>query len=245
MIVENKYKHMKKGLLFGSLAITAVGAGVLMNSGAEEHTGKYQPRSKFEQKAAHSKLEGREAYYQMLYTNVNTGKVEPSDRLASLKAVRNMPRAKSLSLNFTEMGPDNVGGRSRALIADPNNDNLMFAGSVTGGLFKSTDAGNTWSRVQEWDDQVIHTGISSMEYTNNGTLYVATGGAAFEGGITGASSGTMQNPIGVWYSTDNGATFSQLTGGGLGTTGAINQVYADPVAQDKICLLYTSPSPRD
>src|ERR1019366_221343 len=50
-------------------------------------------------------------------------------------------------LQWTEMGPDNIGGRSRAIIIDKDSNNVVYAAGVTGGLFKSNDAGATWKKV--------------------------------------------------------------------------------------------------
>ena len=49
-------------------------------------------------------------------------------------------------------GPSNVGGRTRAMMFDPNDtsDNTVFSGSVSGGLWKNSnisDANSTWERV--------------------------------------------------------------------------------------------------
>ncbi len=52
----------------------------------------------------------------------------------------------SKPLNWVERGPGNVGGRTRALIVDPDDPTLetIWAGSVSGGLWKTTDGGRSW-----------------------------------------------------------------------------------------------------
>ena len=56
-----------------------------------------------------------------------------------------------LGLNWELVGPDNQGGRTRALIFDRIVPNKLWAGSVGGGLFKSLDGGNNWTRVVTYD----------------------------------------------------------------------------------------------
>ena len=54
--------------------------------------------------------------------------------------------------SWVERGPNNVGGRCRAVMFDPNdpNDETVFAGGVSGGLWKNTNISNAnseWTRV--------------------------------------------------------------------------------------------------
>ncbi|CAB5080358.1 Serine/threonine protein kinase (EC [Olavius algarvensis associated proteobacterium Delta 3] len=45
---------------------------------------------------------------------------------------------------WISLGPHNVGGRTRAIVFDPKNDKRMFAGSASGGVWRSEDRGQTW-----------------------------------------------------------------------------------------------------
>tara|TARA_Y100000589_G_C27197935_1_gene647883 strand:+ start:3171 stop:6284 length:3114 start_codon:yes stop_codon:yes gene_type:complete len=145
-------------------------------------------------------------YYNLIYRDAITGKVEKSKLASAKQQVLQLMAAKSSNLSFVEEGPDNVGGRTRAIAIDPNNPNTMFAGSVTGGLFVSYNAGANWTRVQEFDEAVSSAatgvgsiGISSIAVSNNGTLYVASGGSQFEGGLSSEYSG-VSDADGIWYS---------------------------------------------
>ena len=93
-------------------------------------------------------------HYNSIYKDAITGKVEKSKLALAKQQVLQLMTAKSSNLSFVEEGPDNVGGRTRAIAIDPNNQNTMFAGSVTGGLFVSYNAGANWTRVQEFDEAV-------------------------------------------------------------------------------------------
>ncbi len=168
--------------------------------------------------AAYSGIEARQQYWQQLNANVNTGLVESEDFENVLKQINSRPSKKSASsLSFIEEGPDNVGGRTRAIVVDKRNSNIIYAGSITGGLFKSTNKGGTWAPVDGFTNAVNAANInaavmsiSTMDMTEDGTLYVGTGGGLVgEGGISNGGSGS-QGAKGIWVSKDNGATFTQL-----------------------------------
>src|SRR5690606_13397393 len=64
------------------------------------------------------------------------------------KASKRIQALKSASenLDWIERGPGNVSGRTRGLIIDPDDQsgNTWFTGSVGGGIWKTTNAGNSW-----------------------------------------------------------------------------------------------------
>ncbi|MEL7006421.1 MAG: hypothetical protein AAFN93_27390, partial [Bacteroidota bacterium] len=49
--------------------------------------------------------------------------------------------------NWVNRGPFNVGGRTRALALDINDEDRILAGGVSGGLWESNDQGQTWARL--------------------------------------------------------------------------------------------------
>jgi hypothetical protein len=72
--------------------------------------------------------------------NLITGNFEVTDVVEMTAAVNDIDRLqgnRELNMSWWEMGPDNIGGRTRAILA--LTDNVIFAGSVTGGLYKSTN----------------------------------------------------------------------------------------------------------
>jgi len=48
---------------------------------------------------------------------------------------------------WTQRGPHNIGGRTRAIAIDVNNSAVILVGSVTGGVYRSENAGESWARV--------------------------------------------------------------------------------------------------
>jgi hypothetical protein len=73
-----------------------------------------------------------------------------STRLESTIAPENqgglasLPQQNVLFSTWENLGPGNIGGRTRALLIDPTNPNVMYAGGVAGGVWKTTDGGLSW-----------------------------------------------------------------------------------------------------
>ncbi len=78
-----------------------------------------------------------------------------SDAQAAFAQLSRMPRKsaspRAATFNagpvhggWTSLGPGAIGGRTRALLIHPTDPNTMYAAAVTGGIWKSTDAGQHW-----------------------------------------------------------------------------------------------------
>ncbi len=79
---------------------------------------------------------------------------------------------KAQTYTWSPAGPVLSAGRSRNMIIDRTNPNKLFIGSVSSGLFSSSNAGSTWSPV---NDQDVVRNISYLAQGANGTIYAATG----------------------------------------------------------------------
>ncbi len=116
-------------------------------------------------------------------------------------------------VNWTERGPDNVGGRTRAIMVDPNDvtKNTIWSAGVAGGLWKTTDITASSPNWQSVDDFFGNLAISSLAYdpSNTNTMYFSTG--------EGYYNADAVRGFGVWKSTDGGSNWSQLSS----TTGSI------------------------
>ncbi len=113
--------------------------------------------------------------------------------------------------NWVERGPNNVGGRVRAIMFDPNDATFkrVFAGGVSGGLWVNNDitTNTAWTRVNLPDNL----SISSITYdpNNKSVFYLGTGESYVSGDVNGD---------GVWKSTNSGLTWTKVFGGRTGAT---------------------------
>lgn len=187
--------------------ITAVAIGTVLVVSSFKFKGNelanYTPRSSNSHSANWA---GAAEYYRMIKANIYTGEIEADDINRMTKALESKKNNKSLGLEWQSMGPSNVGGRTRAILIYNENPNIVFAGSVSGGLFKSTNAGNLWQRVQSFD---THLPIGSICRLGNGSIYVGTGTS--HDGISGnGGSGFLGG--GLFKSADDGATWVKVFG---------------------------------
>jgi photosystem II stability/assembly factor-like uncharacterized protein len=111
--------------------------------------------------------------------------------------------AREEALDWVERGPGNVPGRTRGLIVFPDDatHNTWLAGSVGGGIWKTTDGGTTWTPKSENFPSLAITTLALAE-SNPNIVYAGTG-------ETLASLGEIIGD-GIFKSEDQGETWSQL-----------------------------------
>lgn len=166
---------MKKRLLpvvFFTLLVAGFVAFYLMDANAGD-----VPSVTGEKK---SLVAGQADYLSMIRNNQFTGTLDPRDVIQARMQSGSHSLYKSgnsaMDLTWAEMGPDNAGGRTRALIIDNRDATLMtlYAGGVTGGMFKTTDLGISWSKINE-NNGTNNLNVTCMVQDANGTIYVGTG----------------------------------------------------------------------
>jgi photosystem II stability/assembly factor-like uncharacterized protein len=192
---------MKK-LILSSVVLMGLSALIVNDFCCDSSEKAYTPRTEFN--AAQS-FRGQAEYLESLRTNVKTGKINPLDKILAMEALDKMPELKSKSnvaLDWIDMGPDNVGGRTRAIVVDKDDSRTIYAGSVAGGLWKSTNRGGTWSKVESFGANL---NISTMAQLPNGKFIIGTG-CSFESSNGAGGSGFPG--YGVYISEDNLATFT-------------------------------------
>ena len=75
---------------------------------------------------------GAIAYKNIMYQDITTNQINYAQLAKAKSKVKNRMFSKSSDCSFVEEGPDNIGGRTRAIAIHPVHDNIMFAGSVSG-----------------------------------------------------------------------------------------------------------------
>jgi hypothetical protein len=130
------------------------------------------------------------------------------DEVMAQRKLKKRTTASTWSLNFQELGPDNVGGRTRAICFDRMNHSHMFAGGVSGGLWESNDGGSSWHHQKAWDQFDVLT-ITTIAQSADNTWYFGTGEGIYYYTYGSGTGGFIGG--GVWHSTNNGGSWSRLT----------------------------------
>lgn len=194
---------MKRGLLFSISGLMLAGAFFWMSPATDKDY--YSPR---EASLKELSAQGYFEYINSLRRNPATGNVEAADIEAAKQQLArlNKNNGSALNLQWDFMGPDDVGGRTRAIIFDKDNPSLMYAAGVAGGIYRSPNAGRSWISI---DDQLENMAFVSLAQSADGTLYAGTGEDMYyfasghgSGGILGA---------GIYKSTDGGQSFSLIS----------------------------------
>ena len=156
-----------------------------------------------------------------LTMNPETGRPTPENLILLRKKLDNERREASdlgrvsgdgADNSWVERGPTNVGGRTRAVMFDPNDSakETVYAGGVSGGLWKNTNISNansTWIRVGIPENLAVS--IITYDPNNSNIFYVGTGESYVGGDVNGD---------GVWKSVNGGTTWSKVFGGITGPT---------------------------
>ncbi|MBT4478119.1 MAG: hypothetical protein HOC66_01800, partial [Flavobacteriales bacterium] len=92
----------------------------------------------------------RLVYENRRFKDPNTGRVPSDMRRKELMFAKTLPISESLSKsNWSHRGPYNVGGRTRAISFDVQDENIILAGGTSGGMFRSTDGGQSWDMTTD------------------------------------------------------------------------------------------------
>jgi hypothetical protein len=158
-----------------------------------------------------------------LSRRVGKGATElPAEKYAAAREhVAHMPRysvahgavsgdAGAVAHAWTSLGIGNFGGRTRSFLINPKNPNIMYAGATTGGVWKSSDGGASWSSVTD-SFSVLSIGALAMDPSNPSVIYAGTGESA---------AGHLGN--GIFKSADAGVTWTVL--GKPAAAGAFNYI---------------------
>ncbi|UTW67340.1 T9SS type A sorting domain-containing protein [bacterium SCSIO 12643] len=191
---------MKKNTLFVSVLVGLGSVMALFTVLTENGSPQFTPRNSAEN-GAHG--EANFEYFEIMRKNAQTGKVEAGDYLNAIAQTKSNRNARATQLNWEFSGPDNIGGRARAIVVDNANGNKLYAGGAGGGMYVSTDGAGSWTyKSSDWDN--IH--VSTIAQDKDGRIYAGTGMYA----DAGAPSGGSFPGGGIYVSDDRGETWSHL-----------------------------------
>ncbi|MFN8289284.1 MAG: hypothetical protein U0U70_03385 [Chitinophagaceae bacterium] len=144
--------------------------------------------------------------------------------------------ASWVSMGQSFNGGARIGGRVVCLAIDPANSSRLWAGSASGGIWKSTDAGNTWAPVVTnlpvlgVSSIIVDPSNSNVIYAGTGEVYrVDTSNTGFNVWKTRGTYG-----IGIIKSTDGGLTWSQVFTKTMSQLFAIQKLLFDPANSNTV-----------
>lgn len=227
---------MGKRLLTAIILLMAIGLPALLFTGAGAASGGADDNGYFNEEdsflaKANDKARQRARHYYKLRA-FPFGRVPRDWRMKALDHMRTrMPARKKIgpqvvgplmpigpapiSGGFTFAQPQNVSGRVTALAADPQNPATIYLGGAQGGVWRTTNGGQTWQPMTE-NAPTQAVGAIAIDPTNRNVIYVGTG----EANLSGDSFAGM----GILKSTDGGQSWENLAAQtfiGLGFSGLI------------------------
>jgi hypothetical protein len=153
----------------------------------------------------------RAAWERQMLADPVTGEIPEGIRFKEQWFAANLPKAvaERNGGNWASRGPWNVGGRTRALAIDATNENRILAGGVSGGIWLSEDAGQTWVRRTPLS---AHPGCVSVAQDirpgKTNTWYYLSGEVV---GTSASGGASFYLGDGLFKSTDNGVNWAPVS----------------------------------
>ena len=178
----------------------------------------------------------RQRYRWMRLRDPETGEIPDGIRKKEIAFAKNLPARLDKASSWTPRGPENIGGRSRAVAYDvtDGSGSTILAGGASGGMWRTTDGGQSWTRTFTKAQRPSVTTIEQDPRSGEtDTWYVGTG-ERYGSGNTAAGADAFYTGDGIYKSTDGGQTWSQLSStdtpdGPFGVTfDIVNRVRVDP-----------------
>ena len=148
-------------------------------------------------------------------------------------------KANILPPVWQEMGPQNIGGRTISIDINPLNPNTIYAGSASGGLWRSYSGGvgvKAWNYVPT-GFPVFSVSAIAQNPTDTNIIYIGTGEVyGYQDAIGGLNIRTTRGSygIGLLKSSDNGKTWIKSIDWSYNQTRGVEVIKLDPIHPDTI-----------
>ncbi len=166
---------------------------------AESFSGLENPQSRLE-------------YDQMRLADPETGLI-PSDmrqhELAFAEKLKAASKKSSSSTTWIPRGPYNIGGRTRAFTFDITDENILLAGGVTGGMWRSVDGGASWNKTTSPGEMQSVTCVAQDKRAGHENVWYS-GTGEYYGVVSGVGYATQYSGNGIFKSTDSGQSWTPL-----------------------------------
>ena len=132
-----------------------------------------------------------------------------------------VPTEVLAGFDFRMVGPSR-GGRVTTVTGIPDQPHVFYLGSTGGGVWKTVNAGVSWTNLTDDDFAVGSIGAVAVAPSDPNVVYVGTGSACPRGNISVGN--------GVYRSTDGGRSWTHV---GLEAAGLIGRIVVDPDDPDR------------
>ncbi len=207
-------------------------AFVIWSTGPTPHSGVDPLVARTEESRYKGRAQGHPDLFLQYYHDIRASSDGTNDypmgyRFTEYYKALDAAKNSGTKLNWVERGPGNVGGRTRPILVDPEDPrDTWWAGSVSGGLWKTTDRGRTWQPLTD-DLPTLAVNSLAMAESDPNVIYMGTGeGVGYFSSVAGD---------GVFKSVNRGATWDHL----LATSGNpdfrfVNRLAVDPTNPDVV-----------
>ncbi len=148
------------------------------------------------------------------------------------------------SQSWNDIGPKNVGGRTNAIAFNPLNPNTIYAGSASGGLWRSFTGGvgtSAWEYVKT-GFPVLGVNTIAISESDSNTIYIGTGEVyGYQSSIGGLSIRTTRGSygIGILKTTNSGLTWMKSLDWSYNQRRGVQTIKIDPT---NINIIYAGTS---
>ncbi len=195
------------------------------------------PESRFFMK---EDVQSRQDYMHQIQADPKTGTIPPNIRQKELSFAKEVlaenirdrfqfsqedseQQQVSQLLDWKSIGPYNIGGRTRALALDVLNEQIILAGGVSGGMWRSTDSGESWTKTTTVDQlqsvtaitQNVKPGMENIWYYGTGELV----------GNSSRAAGAPFRGDGIFKSTNNGQSWELLPATSINQPGSFTSPF--------------------
>ena len=147
---------------------------------------------------------------------------------------------RSKIFQWESIGPTNIGGRTLALAIHPENPDILFVGSASGGLWKSTTGGsglNAWEYVPT-GHQVLGVAAIDIDTNDPNTMFIGTGEAYGSSenypGIGPVRTTRGSYGIGILKTSDGGLSWTKSLDWSLNQKRSIQKIQINPLRSESI-----------
>ena len=128
--------------------------------------------------------------------------------------------AASGTVLWNEAGPTNIGGRTTAIVVDPDDSDRIWIGAAGGGVWFSADGGGSWA--PQWHaEPTLNIGALCADPVDSNHIYCGTGEANL--------SADSHAGVGVYHTLDGGQNWSLLAAANShGLPQRIGRIAVDP-----------------